>query len=244
MALVTGAADGIGKAIALVLADKGADIAVNDIKIKGAEKVAGEIRDMGRKAVAIKADVSKYNEVFKMVKQVIEKLGGIDILVNNAGIHKKTLFLEMSEEEWDETLNINLKGVFNCCKAVIRHMIKKRSGKIVNIASIGGIMGSYGHVHYAAAKAGVIAFTRSLALELGRYRINVNAVAPVLIRTKMTEEMIAKKGEMLLKNIAMRRFGKPQNVAELVAFLVSDSASYITGQTIVIGGGFHWYPLE
>ncbi len=239
VALVTGAAQGIGKAIALLLARNGADIVVSDINFEKAEETAREVEGLGRKAMACKVDVAKWDEVERMVEEVIARFGRVDILVNNAGIARDRLILRMTEEDWDTVLNINLKGTFNCTKAVVRHMSKQRSGKIVNIASVVGEMGNVGQGNYAASKAGVIGFTKTVAREFAQRGINVNAIAPGYIETPMTDALPDKVKEELRRLIPMDRLGKPEDVAEAVLFLVSESANYITGQVLNVNGGIY-----
>ena len=239
VALVTGAAQGIGRAIALLLARNGADIVVSDINLEKAEETAKEIRAIGPKATAVKVDVSNLSEVERMVEAIIEKLAKIDILVNNAGITRDKLILRMTEEDWDAVLGVNLKGTFNCTKTVIRHMAKQRSGKIVNIASVVGEMGNAGQANYSASKAGVIGLTKTIAREYAQRGINVNAIAPGYIETPMTDALPEKAKEELKKLIPMERLGKPEDVAEAVLFLVCEESSYITGQVLNVNGGIY-----
>lgn len=239
VALVTGAAQGIGKAIALLLAQNGADVAVSDINLEKANDTAKEVQALGRKSLALKVDVAKLDDVEKMVEAVLAQFGQIDILVNNAGIARDKLILRMTEEDWDAVLNINLKGTFNCTKAVVRHMSKQRSGKIVNIASVVGEMGNPGQGNYAASKAGVIGFTKTIAREFAQRGINVNAIAPGYIETPMTDALPDKVKDELKRLIPMDRLGRPEDVAEAVLFLVSESANYITGQVLNVNGGIY-----
>ena len=239
VALVTGAAQGIGRAIGLLLARNGADIVVSDINLEKAEETAKEIRGIGPKAMAVKVDVSNLSDVERMVEGILEKLAKIDILVNNAGITRDKLILRMTEEDWDAVLGVNLKGTFNCTKAVIRHMAKQRSGKIVNIASVVGEMGNAGQANYSASKAGVIGLTKTIAREYAQRGINVNAIAPGYIETPMTEALPGKAKEELKKLIPMERLGKPEDVAEAVLFLVSEESNYITGQVLNVNGGIY-----
>jgi len=239
VALVTGAAQGIGRAIGLLLARNGADIVVSDINLEKAEETAKEIRAIGPKAMALKVDVSNLSDVERMVEGILEKLAKIDILVNNAGITRDKLILRMTEEDWDAVLGVNLKGTFNCTKAVIRHMTKQRSGKIVNIASVVGEMGNAGQANYSASKAGVIGLTKTIAREYAQRGINVNAIAPGYIETPMTEALPGKAKEELKKLIPMERLGKPEDVAEAVLFLVSEESNYITGQVLNVNGGIY-----
>jgi 3-oxoacyl-[acyl-carrier protein] reductase len=239
VALVTGAAQGIGKAIALLLARNGADMVVSDINLEKGEETAKEIRAIGPKAMAVKVDVANLSDVERMVTGILEKLAKIDILVNNAGITRDKLILRMTEEDWDAVLGVNLKGTFNCTKAVVRHMAKQRSGKIVNIASVVGEMGNAGQANYSASKAGVIGLTKTIAREYAQRGINVNAIAPGYIETPMTEALPEKAKEELRKLIPMERLGKPEDVAEAVLFLVSEESSYITGQVLNVNGGIY-----
>lgn len=238
VALVTGASRGIGREIALRLAAKGADIVLNYVGSEElANTVAEEIKALGRKVLTINCDVSNTEKCLEMVDEVIEKCGRIDILVNNAGITRDGLLMRMKESDWDAVLNINLKGVFNCTKAAIKPMMKQRSGKIVTIASVVGLMGNAGQANYSAAKAGCIGFTKSVAKEVASRGINVNAVAPGFIITPMTDALNEKQIKDLSAGIPLKRPGKPEDVAKVVEFLVSDNASYITGQVINVDGG-------
>ncbi len=239
VALVTGAAQGIGKAVALLLARNGADIVVSDINLEKAEETANEIDSIGRKALAVKVDVANWNDVERMVEVILEKFAKIDILVNNAGITRDKLILRMTEEDWDAVLNVNLKGTFHCTKAVVRHMAKQRSGKIVNIASVVGEMGNAGQANYSASKAGVIGLTKTIAREFAQRGININAIAPGYIETPMTEVLPEKAKEELKKLIPMERLGKPEDVAEAVLFFVSEESNYITGQVLNVNGGIY-----
>jgi len=239
VALVTGGAQGIGKAVALLLARNGADIVVSDINLEKAEETAKEVQTLGRKALATKVDVATLGDVEKMVEAILVQFGKVDILVNNAGIARDKLILRMTEEDWDAVLNINLKGTFNCTKAVVRHMSKQKSGKIVNIASVVGEMGNAGQGNYAASKAGVIGFTKTIAREFAQRGINVNAIAPGYIKTPMTDALPDKVKEELKRLIPLDRLGKPEDVAEAVLFLVSESANYITGQVLNVNGGIY-----
>jgi len=239
VALVTGAAQGIGKAVALLLAQRGADIIISDINLEKAEETSKEIATLGRRAMAIRANVAVIEEVEKMVQAIIERFSQIHILVNNAGIARDKLLLRMTEEDWDLVLDINLKGTFNCTKAVIRYMSKQRNGKIVNIASVVGEMGNAGQANYSASKAGVIGFTKTIAREFASRGINVNAIAPGYIVTPMTEVLPEKAKEDLKRMIPMERLGQPEDVAQAALFLVSEASNYITGQVINVNGGIY-----
>ena len=238
VAFVTGASRGIGRAIALTLAEAGADVAVNYAgNAVAAEEVAEEIRKMGRRALILQGDVSQTEAAASMLDAVVAEFGRCDILVNNAGITRDGLLMRMKEEDWDAVLNTNLKGVFNCTKAALKYMMKQRAGKIVNIASVVGIMGNAGQANYAAAKAGCIGFTKSVAKEFASRGITVNAVAPGLIATDMTSILPEKVIEEMAAGIPLKRAGQPVDVAKAVLFLVSDDAAYITGQTLNVDGG-------
>lgn len=237
-ALVTGASRGIGRAIALRLASEGARVAINYAgNTAKAEEVKAEIEKNGGQAIMVQADVSDSAAVEAMVNSVVESFGQIDILVNNAGITRDGLMMRMKEEDFDAVINTNLKGVFTCTKLVSKLMMKKRSGRIINMASVVGLMGNAGQTNYAAAKAGVIGFSKSAAKELAARGITVNVVAPGFIDTDMTAAMTDKAKEMTLTGIPLGRMGKPEDVASAVAFLASDNASYITGQIINVDGG-------
>ena len=239
VALVTGAAQGIGKAIAMLLARNEADVVVSDINLEKAQETANEIQGMGRRSVAIKVNVADLKDVERMVEAIVEQFGRIDILVNNAGITRDRLILRMTEEDWDAVLDVNLKGTFNCTKAAIRYMSKQKSGKIVSIASVSGEMGNPGQANYAASKAGVIGFTKTIAREFAGRGINVNAIAPGYIQTPMTDAVPEKAKEELKRMIPMERLGKPEDVAQAVLFLVSENSSYITGQVLNVNGGIY-----
>jgi 3-oxoacyl-[acyl-carrier protein] reductase len=239
VAIVTGAAQGIGRSIAMLLARNGADIVVSDINLEKAEETAKEIESIGSKAMAVKVNVANLKDVEQMVEAILEKFGKIDILVNNAGIARDKLILRMTEEDWDAVLDVNLKGTFNCTKVVVRHMAKQRSGKIVSIASVVGEMGNAGQANYSASKAGVIGLTKTIAREFAQRGINVNAVAPGYIETPMTEILPEKVKEELKSLIPMERLGKPEDVAEAVLFLVFEESNYITGQVLNVNGGIY-----
>jgi 3-oxoacyl-[acyl-carrier protein] reductase len=239
VALVTGGAQGIGKVTALHLASKGADVAVSDINMEGSLKTAEEIEGLGRRGLAIEGDVSNPADAEIIVAKTVERLGGIDILVNNAGITRDKLLLRMTEEDWDAVLNVNLKGTFNCTKAAVKYMVKHKSGRVVNIASVVGEMGNAGQANYAASKAGIIGLTKSVAREYAKRGINVNAIAPGYIETPMTEALSEKVKEELKAQIPMARLGTPSDVANAVYFLVSDASSYITGHVLNVNGGIY-----
>ncbi len=234
---MTGASQGIGEAIALDLSRFGTEIILVDIQKQKLDEVAGKIGDIGGKAAAYEADVSDTGQVADLVDTLIQNHGAVHHLVNNAGITRDNLLMRMKEEEWDSVMAVNLKGVFNFSKALIRHMIKNRYGRIVNISSVVGLIGNPGQANYSASKAGVLGFTKSLAREVASRGITVNAVAPGFIQTAMTESLPEAVQEQFLGVIPMGRFGTPQEVAQAVRFLISDQASYITGQVININGG-------
>ncbi len=237
VALVTGGARGIGRAIALTFAKEGANIVVADVNLEIAQKTALEIEGLGRIALALEMDVTNYDLVEAGINKILDKMGKVDILVNNAGITKDNLVLRMSQAEWDAVINVNLKGTFNCIKAVSRPMVKQRSGRIISIASIIGLMGNPGQANYAASKAGIIALTKTIAKELASRNINANAVAPGFIQTEMTAKLPEDIKKRMLEAIPLAKLGTPQDVANLCLFLASDESSYITGQVITIDGG-------
>ena len=237
VAIVTGGARGIGKSIAIRLASAGANVVVADVLEEIAKSTAEEISQKGIEAISIGVDVSSLSSVEKMVKKSLDKFGRIDILVNNAGVTRDSLIMRMKEEDWDLVLDINLKGAFNCTKVVSPIMMKQRSGKIVNIASIVGISGNAGQANYSASKGGLIALTKTCAKELASRQINVNAVAPGFIQTSMTERLPAEVKEKLSSQIPFGKIGKPEDVANAVLFLVSEEAIYITGEVIKVDGG-------
>ncbi len=238
VSMVTGAARGIGKEIAVLFAGEGSDLAICDVNEEILAETKSEIESAtGRKVLTAKVDVASVKEVEDFVKKILDNLGSLDILVNNAGITRDNLVLRMSEEEWDAVLDVNLKGAFNCIKAVTRPMMKKRSGKIVNMASIIGLMGNAGQANYSASKGGLIALTKTVAKELGSRNINVNAIAPGFIQTEMTDKLADEAREKLLGLIPLGRMGKTGDVAKLALFLASDDSEYVTGQVIQVDGG-------
>ncbi|MBV2197657.1 3-oxoacyl-[acyl-carrier-protein] reductase [Bacillus velezensis] len=237
-AVVTGASRGIGRAIALDLAKNGCNVVVNYSGNEAkANEVVDEIKSLGRNAIAVKADVSNSEEVQNMMKEAVVAFSSIDILVNNAGITKDNLLMRMKENEWDDVININLKGVFNCTKAVTRQMMKQRSGRIINVSSIVGVSGNPGQANYVAAKAGVIGLTKSSAKELASRNITVNAIAPGFISTDMTDKLSKEVQDEMLKQIPLARFGDPSDISGVVTFLASEGSRYMTGQTLHIDGG-------
>ncbi len=238
IAIVTGGSRGIGREIALTLAGYGATVVVNYNGSKEkAQEVVDTLKSQGKEAIAIKASVSDSKEVESMIKEVMDQFGRIDILVNNAGITKDNLMMKMTEEDFDAVIDTNLKGTFYCMKQVYRIMLKQRYGRIINMSSVTGVIGNAGQVNYAASKAGVIGMTKSLARELGSRGITVNAVAPGFIETEMTDVLSDKVKEEIANQIPLKRMGAVKDVAETVAFLASDKASYITGQVLHVDGG-------
>jgi 3-oxoacyl-[acyl-carrier protein] reductase len=238
VAIVTGGSRGIGRAVSIALADAGADVVVVYAgNRQGAEETVTEIEKRERRGMMIQADVSRADQVDAAVKQVMERFGRIDILVNNAGITRDNLVLRMKEEDWDRVIDTNLKGTFLFSKAVIRPMMKQRSGRIINIGSVVGVSGNPGQANYVAAKAGVIGMTKSMARELASRGITVNAVAPGFIETDMTAVLGDEVRNQILSQIPLARFGSPEDVASAVRFLASEDAAYITGQTLHVDGG-------
>ena len=236
VAIVTGSGRGIGQAIALKLAEVGASVVVNDIT-DAVESVAKEIQAMNRQSLAILADVSSSPDATRLVEETVSTYGKVDILVNNAGIARDQLVLRMSDEDWDKVLAVNLKSVFLCTRAVLRHMIKQRWGRIISIASIVGVVGIKGQANYASAKAGIIGFTRTIAKEVASRGITANAIAPGFIDTDMTQKLAEDWKQELKNYIPLGYFGSPRDVAEAVAFLASEEARYITGQVLGVDGG-------
>jgi 3-oxoacyl-[acyl-carrier protein] reductase len=238
IAVVTGAAQGIGKAIAQLLAQRGANVAVADLNIDKAQATAQALAACtGRRVSAIQTNVADSASAQAMIERVLEEFGQIDILVNNAGTTRDNLIMRMSDAEWDLVLNINLKGAFNCSKAVVRPMMKRRSGRIVNISSVSGLAGQAGQTNYSSSKAGLIGFTKALAKEVGSRGITVNAVAPGFVPTDLTNDLLAKVQDEAIKATPLGRLGTVEDVAFAVAFLSSDEAAFITGQVLSVDGG-------
>lgn len=238
VAIVTGASRGIGRAIAISLAEKGAGVVVNYTSRAGAAaEVVETIRNAGGTAMVFQADVAKSAEAIALVKAAGAKFNRVDILVNNAGIIRDNLIVRMKEEDWDAVLDVNLKGAYNCIRAVARRMLKNHYGRIINISSVVGLVGNISQVNYCAAKAGLIGLTKAMAKELGSRNITVNAVAPGFITTEMSAALPEEVKERMLGQVPLKRFGSPEDVAGLVSFLASDAAGYITGQAIAVDGG-------
>ena len=237
VAIVTGAAQGIGREIALLFAARGAEVVLCDVDEEKVVAVKNELLAKDLRAVAFKVDVSDFKQVENVVKKIIDKSGKIDILINNAGITRDGLIIRMKEEDWDNVLAINLKGAFNCIKAVSRSMLGASKGSIVNISSIIGIIGNAGQANYAASKAGLIGLTKSAAKEFGTRGVRVNAIAPGFIETRMTEKLTEEVKAKMLNGIPLARFGKPSDVARAAFFLASEDSRYITGQVIQVDGG-------
>lgn len=237
VAIVTGAAQGIGKAIAFRLAQAGYQVVISDILIDAAQAVVKELEQQGFKALAVKTDVANSENVKNLMTTTMDAFGSIDVLVNNAGITRDNLSMRMTEADWDLVLDINLKGSFLCAQAASKYMMKQKYGRIVNIASVSGLLGTAGQANYASSKAGVVALTKALARELASRNITVNAVAPGFILTEMTEKLPDKVKEEYLTQIPLGRAGTPDDVANAVKFLISEDAAYITGITIVVSGG-------
>jgi 3-oxoacyl-[acyl-carrier protein] reductase len=245
VAVVTGAGRGIGKAIATKLAEEGVRVVINDVDLSFAENLAAKLKKMGRETLAVKADVSRWQEVESMFEQVERRFGGVDILVNNAGIRRDVPFHKITEKEWDSAIAVQLKGSFNCARAAQKYMVKQNYGKIVNLSSpVPASLGNRGQSSYASTSAAIEGFTKALSQELGRYNINVNCVAPDFIDTEMTRNTARREGMYLddfrrfaLAQIPLKRIGTPEDVANVVLFLVSDESSFISGQIICVRGG-------
>jgi 3-oxoacyl-[acyl-carrier protein] reductase len=238
VAIVTGGTKGIGKAICLLFAEQGAKVVANFSKdVNAAEDLKKETKSRGLSLGLFKADVTQFDQVKEMVEETFAQYGKIDILVNNVGLIRDNFLMLMSDEDWESLLRTNLTSLFYCCRIVIRKMIPQRKGKIINISSISGMMGTPGQVNYAATKGGMISFTKSLARELGSFNIHVNAVAPGLIESEVVSKMPKEKVEAIIKSSSLGRIGKPEEVARAVLFLASEHSAYITGQTIVVDGG-------
>lgn len=237
ISLITGGARGIGREIALAFAKEGSDIVICDVNPEALDAAKKEIEAIGRRAETFIVDVTNLSQVEEMINKTLDKFQKIDILINNAGITKDALIVRMSEQEFDSVIAVNLKGTFNCTKAVSKVMMKQRYGKIVSIASIIGIIGNAGQANYAASKAGIIGITKSVAKELASRNVNVNAIAPGFIETDMTAKLPENVKSQMLAFIPLNRFGKASDVANLAVFLASDASSYITGQVIKIDGG-------
>ena len=239
VALITGGAQGIGKAIALLFAREGAAVAVADINLEKARETCREVESLGGGALAVGGNVADAKEAETMVQEAIQRFGRLDILVNNAGITRDQVLLRMKEEDWDLVMAVNLKGAFQCTKTALRAFLKQKGGKVVNIASVTGQMGNAGQANYAASKAGLIGFTKSIAREYASRNIQVNAVAPGFIDTAMSQAIPQKDRELLIQQIPMERLGAPEDVAEAVLFLASGAADYITGQVLNVNVGMH-----
>ncbi|MBU2541080.1 MAG: 3-oxoacyl-[acyl-carrier-protein] reductase [Candidatus Omnitrophica bacterium] len=237
LALVTGAGRGIGKEIASCFVREGADLIICDVQPELVEEAARDLSKTGTKVEGLVNDVTDSKQTTEMVNKILDKFSKIDILVNNAGITRDNLIIKMTEDDWDKVIAVNLKGAFNCIKAVTRSFLKQRHGKIINVASIIGIMGNAGQANYAASKAGIIGLTKAVAREFGSRGINVNAIAPGFIQTAMTDKLSKEVQEKMLAQIPLGRFGKPKDVADLCLFLASEDSSYITGQVFIIDGG-------
>ncbi len=238
-AIVTGAGQGIGRSIALKMAQEGADVVIAEMNADTGAQTAKEVEALGRRALFISVDVANQKQVQGMVDQVLKAWKGIDILVNNAGFDRPGSLLKVKEEDWDAVLGVHLKGTLNCIQAVAPHMIENSYGKILNLSSVWGKRGAVSEISYSSAKAGIIGLTKSVARELGRYQINVNAILPGLILTPTIAKMAEKYQNMIIENTPLKRMGKPEEVANVVAFLASDEASFITGAAVEVSGGWN-----
>ncbi len=238
-AIVTGAGQGIGQSIALKLAQEGADVVIVEMNPDTGTRTAKQVEALGRKALFISVDVANQKQVQAMVDLVLKTWEKIDILVNNAGFDRPANLLKMKEEDWDAVLGVHLKGTLNCIQAVASHMVENRYGKIVNISSIWGKSGAVSEISYSSAKAGIIGLTKSVAKELGRYQINVNVILPGLILTPTIARMAEKYQNMIIENTPLKRIGRSEEVANVIAFLVSDEASFVTGATLEVSGGWN-----
>lgn len=239
VAVITGAAQGIGRGIALRMAQEGAKVVVADVNYDLCQVVKAEVETAGGQALAVKCDVSKREDVEAMVAETVKAFGTVDILINNAGITRDGLIMDLTDEQWDAVINVDLRSIFLCTQTVLQYMIPQQSGKIVNIASIVGEMGNMGQTNYAAAKAGAIGMTKSLSKELARKNITINAIAPGFIESEMTAAIPDKVKDFFIKQIPLGRMGKPEEIASACVFLTSDEANYITGQVLRLNGG--WY---
>jgi 3-oxoacyl-[acyl-carrier protein] reductase len=238
-AIVTGAGQGIGRSIALKLAQEGANVVIAEVNVDTGAQTAKEVEALGRRALFISVDVANQKQVQGMADQVLKAWKRIDILVNNAGFDRPGHLLKVKEEDWDAVLGVHLKGTLNCIQAVVPHMIENGYGKIVNLSSVWGKRGAVSEISYSSAKAGIIGLTKSVARELGRYQINVNAILPGLILTPTIAKMAEKYQNMIIENTPLRRIGQPEEVANVVAFLVSDEASFVTGAMVEVSGGWN-----
>jgi 3-oxoacyl-[acyl-carrier protein] reductase len=236
-AVITGSAQGIGKEIALLFASNGANVVVSDVMPDALAATVSEIEKAGAQALGVQCDVRKLDDCENLISKTIERFGAVDVLVNNAGVTRDTLLMRMKEEDWDFVLAVNLKGAFNCCKAAARPMMKQRSGCIINISSVVGLMGNAGQVNYSASKAGLIGVTKTLAKEFGSRGINVNAIAPGFIQTAMTDKLTDEAKQQLLAYIPFQKLGTARDVANAALFLASPLADYITGEVIRVDGG-------